>query len=210
MINRGCLENALIQAKIPVYWFSGIFADMIPIFLTGMMGSGKTTTAKKLSYLLNTDYVDLDYLIAKSMDMTISEIFRVHGEEYFRQLEAKTLRQSALPGNVIISTGGGTPCFHHNHLFMKDKGVVVWLNPPVDILSARLVHGRHHRPLIADIQDKASMQDVILQIMAERRTFYAVHDIEENSRVVDFNVLADKIRQVVFEKEKINQNNENK
>src|SRR5664279_3719942 len=103
------------------------------IFLIGFMGSGKTHWGKILSRRTRLPYFDLDEVITGAEKKSIQQIFHDEGEEYFRIKEQEVLAALAEDhDNVIISTGGGTPCFFNNIDFMKQYGTVVWLNTSVD------------------------------------------------------------------------------
>ena len=84
------------------------------IVLIGFMGTGKSTIADYLHTLFDMDVVEMDQLIAKREGMSISKIFEIHGEEYFRDLETNLLIEMQERKNVVISCGGGTPLRERN------------------------------------------------------------------------------------------------
>ena len=119
------------------------------IFLTGFMGSGKSYTGKRLANLMQLPYFDLDAEIESGEKMSVSEIFTQKGEAHFRGLERKYLEQIVLRhSKVIVSTGGGTPCFSGNDEFMLDNGMVIFLDTDYNVLAARLQKELEHRPLL--------------------------------------------------------------
>ncbi|MDR0845421.1 MAG: shikimate kinase [Tannerella sp.] len=118
------------------------------IFLTGYMGAGKTTTGKRLSEQLGLSFIDLDHFIEKRYYKSVRQIFEEKGEDGFRELERKHLREVGGFENVVISTGGGTPCFHENMDFMNQSGTTVYLKVPVDELAKRLEQGKNIRPVL--------------------------------------------------------------
>ncbi|TKK67745.1 shikimate kinase [Ilyomonas limi] len=142
------------------------------IFLIGIMGSGKTHWAQRLADQLNMDWIDLDQQIEKATDMPVHDIFATEGEEYFRLKERDTLRQFAGIENIIISTGGGTPCFHNNMEWMNDNGITIWLNVNSATLAERLKRKKYKRPLISHLNDE-EMQDFIQAKIKEREPYYA-------------------------------------
>ena len=142
------------------------------IFLIGIMGSGKTYWAQRLADHLNIDWIDLDQQIEKVTDMPVRDIFATKGEEYFRLKEKETLRQFAGIHNIIISTGGGTPCFHHNMEWMNDNGITIWLNVDSGILAERLIRKKYKRPLISQLDDE-EIQEFIENKIKEREPFYS-------------------------------------
>ena len=86
------------------------------------MGAGKTTVGYALSKLTGWTFYDLDWYIENRMRKSISELFEERGEEGFRQIEMNMLHEVAEFENVIISCGGGTPCFYNNIDYMNEQG----------------------------------------------------------------------------------------
>ncbi|MFN5829806.1 MAG: shikimate kinase, partial [Bacteroidota bacterium] len=82
------------------------------VYLTGFMGSGKTTVGKKLAAQLNYTFIDLDSYIEKQEGRSISELFNEHGENYFREVEHQCLQTLLKLEKLVIACGGGTPCFY--------------------------------------------------------------------------------------------------
>ena len=114
------------------------------------MGSGKTTVGKQLARALRFDFFDLDEVIEKAENRSIPEIFAREGESSFRGLERKYLRQLIdTKANMVLSTGGGTPCFYDNHMIMKKEGITVYLKMDVATLVHRLSNAKEERPLVA-------------------------------------------------------------
>src|SRR5215471_7922238 len=110
------------------------------IYLIGFMGSGKSFWGKKLSAEKNLPFFDLDDVIIQQENMSITDIFAQKGEEYFRMLEKEVLTDlTKSHEDVIISCGGGTPCFFGNIDYMKKNGLVIWLNTSTDVLIKRLL-----------------------------------------------------------------------
>tara|TARA_B100001250_G_scaffold309492_1_gene271391 strand:- start:65 stop:577 length:513 start_codon:yes stop_codon:yes gene_type:complete len=118
------------------------------IFFIGMMGSGKTTLAKKLSELMNKPYVDLDNLIELEENMSISEIFSHYGEDYFRKIENIALR--SIGHSEIIACGGGIIINKKNRKFLNENGFTIYLKTSLPILAKRL-KGKNRRPLLKNI-----------------------------------------------------------
>ena len=147
-------------------------AGGIKIFLIGIMGSGKTHWAQLLADQLNIDWIDLDQQIEKVTDMPVRDIFATEGEEYFRLKEKDTLRQFAGIHNIIIATGGGTPCFHNNMEWMNNNGVTIWLNVDSALLAERLKRKKYKRPLISHLKDE-EIQEFIERKIKEREPYYA-------------------------------------
>ncbi len=121
------------------------------IFLIGLSGTGKSTIGKQLSSRLKVSFLDSDTVIEKNEQKSISEIFRIHGELYFRGLESKLL--SGLPNtseqDCVVSTGGGMPCFNQNMDKMLEQGIVIQLTMPLEMLASRLEKSSN-RPLLTE------------------------------------------------------------
>lgn len=121
---------------------------MIRIFLTGYMGAGKTTLGKAFARELGLTFIDLDWYIEERFHRTVSELFRERGENGFRQLERNMLHEAGEFEDVVISTGGGTPCFFDNMDYMNRQGQTVFLDVPVDVLFRRLRVATQQRPIL--------------------------------------------------------------
>ncbi len=127
---------------------------MTRIFLIGYMGAGKTTLGKALARKLNMPFVDLDWYIEERFYKTVRELFVERGEDSFRQLERQMLHEVSDFENVIISTGGGTPCFFDNMDFMNEKGETIFLDVDINTLHRRLIVAKQSRPLLKDKSDE--------------------------------------------------------
>lgn len=141
------------------------------LFLIGMMGSGKTYWAQQLAAAYNIDWIDLDSEIEKENMMTIKEIFETEGEENFRLKEQKALHELTHHKNIIIATGGGTPCFYNNMQWMNEHGITVFINEPISVLAERLAKEKAHRPLIKNLNDD-ELENFLERKLAERIAFY--------------------------------------
>jgi shikimate kinase len=121
------------------------------IFLTGFMGSGKSTVGRRLAERLGAPFIDLDEEIERRAGMTVREIFERHGELAFRQMEHEALRATLELPDVVVATGGGTMVFERNFRLIQAGGLSVWLNPPFATIAARIgTLGKRDRPLFQD------------------------------------------------------------
>lgn len=139
------------------------------IYLIGFMGAGKTSIGKKLARKINFQFVDLDDLIEAESEQKITEIFEEKGENYFRKLEQKVLFKTLKLENVIIATGGGTPCFYENMAWINKNGKSIYLKLNAGILHSRLKSKMKHRPML---QNKKNLQNFIETKLQEREKFY--------------------------------------
>lgn len=113
-----------------------------------MPSSGKSTLGKRIADALHYRFVDTDRLIVREEGRSIAEIFAQSGETYFREIERRALRTIRPGDSLVISTGGGMPCYHDNMAYINATGVSVFLDVPVTILHKRLLsHTQHDRPL---------------------------------------------------------------
>ena len=157
------------------------------IILLGYMGSGKSTIGQTLANELNLSFVDLDHAIEKEIGMSIRDFFEASGELKFRRLENDVLEKVILENrSMILSTGGGTPCYGNNLELMKSalKTKVFYLKASIKTLSERLVSEKDTRPLIQAIREE-DLPEFISKHLFERSSFYLqahhVIDIDQKS-----------------------------
>lgn len=147
------------------------------IFLIGFMGSGKTHWGKELASQCSIPFFDLDERIVLAEGKTISEIFAESGEEYFRIKEREMLEQLIEENeSLVLSSGGGTPCFFNNIELMKKEGTVVWLNTNIEVLADRLIKEKQKRPLLRNLADD-DLRGYIVKKLNERRMYYQQADL---------------------------------
>ena len=153
------------------------------IILIGYMGSGKTTVGKALSKETGMMFYDLDWYIESRMRKTVSQIFAEKGEEGFRKIEYNMLHEVAEFENVIISCGGGTPCFFDNMDYLNQQGDVVYLKATPETLYEHLLMAKIERPLLKD-KSPEELIAYITEHLKERAPFY-----EKAHYTLDVNVL---------------------
>lgn len=119
------------------------------VFLTGFMGSGKSSVGRSLAAALSWLFIDLDSAIEAHAGLSVREIFERSGEAAFRELEhAALLSAVEAPGPAVVATGGGTLAFPRNLAVVRGSGVSVWLNPSFATIVARIgALGKQDRPL---------------------------------------------------------------
>jgi len=142
------------------------------VFLTGFMGAGKTTAGKKLATAMGFGFTDLDAFIEEQEGISIEAYFETYGEAKFRQTEQAYLRQTANRQNMVVATGGGTPCFHDNMDWMNQHGVTVYLKMSPAALASRLKPGKDKRPLLASLNE-SELPGFIESRLTEREKYYS-------------------------------------
>lgn len=143
------------------------------IVLIGFMGAGKSTISGCLSKLFAMEVVEMDEIIAKREGMSISDIFKVYGEQYFRDAETNLLIELQSKKNVVISCGGGTPLRECNVAEMKRNGKVILLTARPETIYER-VKDAHNRPLIENNKNVGFIADLMDQ---RREKYEAAADI---------------------------------
>ena len=136
------------------------------------MGAGKTTVGKALAKALGVPFYDLDWYIETRMRRTVKQIFDQQGEEGFRRIEHNMLHEVAEFENVVVSCGGGTPCFFDNIDYMNSQAQVVYLKATPDVLYQHLQMGRSVRPLLLN-KTPEEVRTFIEQQLAYREQFYS-------------------------------------
>jgi shikimate kinase len=146
---------------------------MIRVFLIGYMGAGKTTLGKAFARDLNRSFIDLDWYMEERFHKTVSELFAEKGETGFREIERNMLHEVGEIENVVISTGGGAPCFFDNMEYMNEHGTTVFLNVSPDVLHKRLSMATQSRPVLQG-KTKKGLYDFIVEKLAERMPYYSM------------------------------------
>lgn len=141
------------------------------IIIVGYMGSGKTTVGKALSKEVDIPFYDLDWYIESRMHKTVKQIFDERGEEGFRRIEHNMLHEAAEFENVILSCGGGTPCFFDNMDYMNQQGNTIYLKATPEVLHEHLKMGKTVRPLLLD-KTTEEVHEFIEEQLKIREPFY--------------------------------------
>lgn len=140
-------------------------------YLVGYMYCGKTTFGRKLAEAKGMDYLDLDRAFEARYHYTVPMFFQRFGEAAFRTLETQMLHSTADLDNVVIATGGGTPCYGDNMDFILAHGTAVYLQMPVDALVERALRSRNPRPLMHGLPEP-EMRALIERQLKEREPIY--------------------------------------
>ena len=133
------------------------------VYLIGFMASGKSTVGPKAAARLGRPFLDLDRLITAHDGRSIPTIFAEDGEEHFRTLETEMLHRTAETDDLVVALGGGALVDDDNRAFARERGLVVYLQVPVDTILERVADDATERPLLQDDAGHPLPQD-------ERRT----------------------------------------
>ncbi len=147
------------------------------LYLTGYMGTGKSTLGRKIAKRTELPFLDTDKMVEEAEGATVADIITFAGEEYFRRAERRALEQTAEYECAIISTGGGLPVWSDNQAWIAEHGVSVYLKrTPEQILSRLSPHGRYKRPKLRGLNDEEVLQ-VMREGIAEREPIYSKADV---------------------------------
>ena len=158
---------------------------MSTVFLIGFPGCGKTTLGVELARVMNCAFIDLDDYIERLAGQSVVNIFADNGEDYFRRLEKKALRDlSTFDG--IVACGGGTPCHDDNMELMNSMGTTVWLTTSEERIISRLCLPEHRakRPQIATLTDE-EIATYVHNAVAQRSPYYAQAQLQFDSTDIE-------------------------
>ena len=158
---------------------------MKSIIIIGYMGAGKTTVGKALAKELGVMFYDLDWYIESRMRKTVKQIFDEIGEEGFRKIERNMLHEVAEFENVVVSCGGGTPCFFDNMDYMNQLGETIYLKASPETLQTHLKMGKGVRPLLLN-KTPEEVEIFIREQLKLREPFY-----NKAKHIIDINVMDD-------------------
>ena len=152
------------------------------LVLTGMMGVGKSTVGKRLARKLKLKFIDIDRIIEKKEKKTISEIFQIKGEDYFRKIEKRITLAILKKNNSVIALGGGAFINPTIRKESENSSISFWLDLKLDSLLIRLKNVKK-RPLL----NQENLKETINKIYSERKKFYNRSDfrIKCNSMTID-------------------------
>jgi shikimate kinase/3-dehydroquinate synthase len=171
---RAADATGLIDRKM-----ASLVASLGPrsIVLVGLMGSGKTSSGRRLAQKLGLAFVDADSEIEAAAGMSISEIFARHGEPFFRDGERRVMARLLADGPRVIATGGGAFMNEETRAQIAERGISVWLKADLDVLWRR-VRKRSHRPLLQNSDPEATLR----MLLKQRYPIYERADVTVVSR----------------------------
>ena len=147
---------------------------MIPLFLVGYMGCGKSTIGRKLARTLHLEFVDTDHRIEEREGATVIDIFHYEGEERFRTIEREVLEEVITAERAsVVSTGGGLPAWGDNMARMNEVGRTIYLKRSAENIASRLSpYGRQKRPRLRGLNDE-ELVIFMREDMAKRDPYYS-------------------------------------
>lgn len=146
-----------------------------PIYLLGFMGTGKSVVGKRLAEVLGYQFIDLDEYIESKEQNSISSIFSIKGEAYFRKVEHKNLVELSTKRDIVISLGGGAPCLDKNINIIR-TGTSIFIKSSLHGLTNRLFAERQKRPLIHHLNSKNALYKFIKVLLQKRKSHYDIAD----------------------------------
>lgn len=147
-----------------------------PLVLVGLMGAGKSTVGRRLAKAIGWPFVDSDEEIERAAACSIADLFAIHGELIFRDLEERVIFRLLETPNQVLATGGGAWMQPQLRARIKDKALSVWLRADLDTLLER-VERRNTRPLLESGDKRAILE----RLMADRYPVYAEADLTVHS-----------------------------
>jgi shikimate kinase len=142
------------------------------VFLIGFMASGKSSVGKKLAKKIKLPFVDLDNYIEEQYNTTISLLIPDKGIDKFREIEKQALETLINKNkNILISTGGGTPCYFDNMKLMNDSGLTIYLEVDITTLVYRLMNAKQNRPLIVS-KSRENLSFYVKGLLNKRLRYY--------------------------------------
>jgi shikimate kinase len=135
------------------------------------MGTGKTSVGKLISDTIGYNYIDIDEEIKSRCQMNIGDIFENYGEQYFRNKEEEIAKELSTVNNYVIATGGGIVINHRNITYLKENGIIIWLNASVNKIINNL------RSEYSQLEDRPllkvdNIKERIIQLLYEREKLY--------------------------------------
>ena len=145
----------------------------LKVVLVGLPGSGKSTFGRQLADHMGFPFIDLDYQIEAKTHSKIPEIFAIHGEGKFREIETEVLDELlSREDSYVLATGGGAPCFNDNMELINSKSISVYLDVPLASISGRIQASKvQNRPMFQGL-DQGEITLKLKSLLSQREYFY--------------------------------------
>ncbi|MBS1317385.1 MAG: shikimate kinase [Lachnospiraceae bacterium] len=163
------------------------------VFLIGFMGCGKSTIASELSASLNRPVLEMDEEIERREGMSISEIFSLHGEPYFREAETSLLKETSSRGGFLVSCGGGAAMRSENVQEMKKNGIIILLTALPETILSRVADDEN-RPLL---KNHKNICDISALIQKRKPAYEAAADYSVTTDNRSARQIADEILEIL-------------
>lgn len=163
------------------------------IYLMGYMGSGKTTLGRRLALSLGFSFLDLDDMFEDRYHISVVDFFEKYDEKAFRTLERSLLQETLNHDDVVVSTGGGTPCFFDNIDFITEAGISLYLYWEIPSLVERLKQVKRKRPLLKDL-DEAELENTVTRQIEQRSVYYSQADYTIRMKHLEMDTLLEWLR----------------
>ena len=142
------------------------------IVFVGMPASGKSTVGKRVAQHLDFEFIDLDAHICDREECQIPEIFEKGGEDLFRKAEQAALKSILQRKNLVVSTGGGTPCFFDNMEQINQCGLSIYLRLPIETIATRIMADKKNIRPLYDNKSRKELLQYLTELFQKRRLFY--------------------------------------
>ena len=156
------------------------------IVLIGFMGTGKSTVGKRLAQMLAWNFVDTDYVIGEVTSLSVTEIFKRHGETRFRSEERIVVARLSQQDKLVIATGGGTVVDPRNLEALAQNGIIVGLHASMEAILSRIGH-KNDRPLLK------GTKEAIAKLWSERQECYAQADFTVDTSLKNIDEVVNEI-----------------
>ena len=180
-------QPSLEDDSSPPLRLSDLLGDT-PLVLVGMMGAGKTTIGRRLAKRIGRRFVDADQEIEKAANMSVAEIFEVHGEPSFRDGERRVIARLIKEPKIVLATGGGAYMDEETRNTLRHAAITIWLKAEFDVLMARVAR-KSTRPLLK----KPNPERILRDLIEARYPTYKQADLTITSRDVPHSVIVDEI-----------------
>ena len=187
-MNKIINQNNLLSLEKSIQYINSKLLNK-PIIIVGMMGVGKSAIGRIVAKSLNRNFYDIDENIEKKYNMRIYEIFEKYGENKFRDIEHKEIKNIDKNSNIIIATGGGAFIYERNYNILNRIGLTIWLNAASSIIIERLKKNKNNRPLLKN----EKIDTYINNLLEKRRPLYAKAHITINSQKISKTKMKNKI-----------------
>jgi len=162
------------------------------IFLVGFMFSGKSTVGKLLAKSMGYEHIDTDHMFESLYNISINDFFEKYGQDLFRELEHKLLLTLIEKDNIVISTGGGLPCFHNNMELIKQNGISIHINMSFKSIIHRQKKSKKNRPLLRN-KSQEEIEIFLQDLLAKRIDIYNQSNIIIKGEDLNIKELKEKI-----------------